>query len=32
MKDILDKIPEKFGKSYKALVVSDADILFLKQR
>jgi nickel-dependent lactate racemase len=30
MKDILDKLPEKHGKNFKALVVSDADILLLK--
>ena len=30
MKDILDKLPEKHGKNFKALVVSDADIVLLK--
>jgi len=30
MKDILDKLPEKHGKNFKALVLSDADILLLK--
>lgn len=32
MKDILDKLPEKHGKNFKALVLSDADILLLKPR
>jgi hypothetical protein len=32
MKDILDKLPEKHGKNFKALVVSDADILLLKPK
>jgi hypothetical protein len=32
MKDILDKLPEKQGKNFKALVVSDADIVLLKPR
>lgn len=30
MKDILEKLPEKQGKNFKALVLSDADILLLK--
>jgi ABC-type phosphate transport system substrate-binding protein len=32
MKDILDKLPDRHGKSYKALVLSDADITLLKER
>jgi hypothetical protein len=32
MKDILDKLPEKQGKNFKALVMSDADIVLLKPR
>lgn len=32
MKDILDKLPEKHGRNFKALVVSDADIILLKPR
>jgi nickel-dependent lactate racemase len=32
MKDILDKLPEKQGRNFKALVVSDADIVLLKPR
>jgi hypothetical protein len=32
MKDILDKLPEKHGKNFKALVLSDADIVLLKPR
>ena len=32
MKDILDKLPEKQGKNFKALIVSDADIVLLKPR
>jgi hypothetical protein len=32
MKDILDKLPEKHGKNFKALVLSDADILLLKPK
>jgi hypothetical protein len=32
MKDILDKLPEKHGKNFKALVFSDADIVLLKNR
>jgi len=32
MKDILDKLPEKHGKNFKALVVSDADIVLLKPK
>lgn len=32
MKDILDKLPDRHGKSYKALVLSDADITLLKAR
>jgi hypothetical protein len=32
MKDILDKLPEKQGKSFKALVLSDADIMLLRPR
>jgi len=32
MKDVVDKLPEKQGKNFKALVVSDADILLLKAR
>jgi hypothetical protein len=30
MKDILEKLPEKHGKNFKALVLSDADIVLLK--
>lgn len=32
MKDILDKLPEKHGKNFKALVLSDADIVLLKMQ
>lgn len=32
MKDILDKVPEKQGKNFKALIVSDADIVLLKPK
>jgi hypothetical protein len=32
MKDVLDKQPEKHGKNFKALVLSDADITLLKLR
>ena len=32
MKDIVDKQPEKYGKNFKALVLSDADITLLKLR
>lgn len=32
MKDILDKLPEKQGKNFKTLVLSDADIVLLKPR
>ncbi|HEY3094712.1 MAG TPA: hypothetical protein VGJ42_03025 [Nitrososphaera sp.] len=32
MKDILDKLPEKHGKNFKVLVLSDADIVLLKPR
>lgn len=32
MKDILDKLPEKQGKNFRALVMSDADIVLLKPR
>jgi hypothetical protein len=32
MKDILDKLPEKHGKNFKALVLSDADIVLLKPK
>ncbi|HKZ61447.1 MAG TPA: hypothetical protein VJZ68_03390 [Nitrososphaera sp.] len=32
MKDILDKLPEKYGKNFKALVLSDADIVLLKPK
>lgn len=32
MKDIMDKLPEKQGKNFKALVVSDADIIMLKPK
>lgn len=32
MKDILDKMTEKHGKNFKALVLSDADIVLLKPR
>jgi hypothetical protein len=32
MKDILDRLPEKHGKNFKALVLSDADIVLLKPR
>jgi hypothetical protein len=30
MKDIIDKLPEKHGKNFKAIVLSDADIVLLK--
>jgi hypothetical protein len=30
MNDILQKLPEKVGKSYRAIVLSDADIIMLK--
>lgn len=32
MKDIIEKLPEKHGKNYKALVVSDADITLLRPK
>jgi hypothetical protein len=32
MKDILDKMPEKHGRNFKALVLSDADILLLNSK
>jgi hypothetical protein len=32
MKDILDKLPEKYGKNFKALVLSDADIVLLNSK
>ncbi len=32
MKDILDKLPEKYGKNFRALVLSDADIVLLKPK
>lgn len=32
MKDILDKLPEKYGKNFKALVLSDADIVLLNPK
>lgn len=32
MKDVLDKLLEKFGKNFKTLVLSDADIIFLKPK
>ena len=32
MKDIIDKMPEKQGKNFRALVLSDADITLLKAR
>jgi hypothetical protein len=32
MKDILNKLIEKYGKNFKALVLSDADIVLLKPR
>ncbi len=32
MKDILDKLPEKQGKNFRALVMSDADIILLKPK
>lgn len=32
MKDILDKLPEKHGKNFRALVLSDADIVLLKSK
>jgi hypothetical protein len=32
MKDVIDKQPEKHGKNFKALVLSDADITLLKLR
>ncbi len=31
MKDMLDKLPEKHGRNYKAVVLSDADITLLKR-
>ena len=30
MKDIVDKLPEKHGKNFKAIVLSDADIVLLR--
>jgi hypothetical protein len=30
MKDIMDKLPEKQGRNFKALVLSDADLVLLK--
>jgi hypothetical protein len=30
MKDIIDKLPEKHGKNFKAIVLSDADIVLLR--
>jgi phage terminase Nu1 subunit (DNA packaging protein) len=32
MKDIMDKLPEKQGRNFKALVLSDADLVLLKIR
>ena len=32
MNDVLQKLPEKLGKSYRAIVLSDADITLLKPR
>jgi hypothetical protein len=32
MKDILDRLPEKQGKNFRALVMSDADIVLLKPK
>lgn len=32
MKDVLDKLLEKHGKNFKTLVLSDADIIFLKPK
>jgi hypothetical protein len=32
MNDVLQKLPEKIGKSYRAIVLSDADITLLKPR
>jgi hypothetical protein len=32
MNDILQKLPEKVGKSYRAIVLSDADIVMLKPK
>jgi hypothetical protein len=32
MKDIMEKLPEKIGKSYRAIVLSDADITILRPR
>jgi hypothetical protein len=32
MNDILQKLPEKIGKSYRAIVLSDADIIMLKPK
>jgi hypothetical protein len=29
MKDLIDKLPEKHGKNYRAVVLSDADITLL---
>ncbi|HJS82659.1 MAG TPA: hypothetical protein VJ742_07460, partial [Nitrososphaera sp.] len=32
MNDVLQKLPEKIGKSYRAIVLSDADITLLRPR
>ncbi len=32
MKDVLQKLPDKVGKSYRAIVLSDADITLLKPK
>jgi hypothetical protein len=32
MNDVLQKMPEKLGKSYRAIVLSDADIVLLKPK
>jgi hypothetical protein len=32
MKDILQKLSEKYGKNFKALVLSDADVILLKPK
>lgn len=32
MNDVLQKLPEKFGKSYRAIVISDADVTLLRPR
>jgi hypothetical protein len=32
MNDVLQKLPDKVGKSYRAIVLSDADIVMLKPK